>query len=98
LESSVSIGENLRHINKRRKKLVYVLVWRRFSPILTLLSKHLRKSEGVQKSVSENLSYLWLKLKIFFNFLSKLNKQFIEIIKKSPKMNDFQENLAQNTS
>jgi hypothetical protein len=35
-------------------------VWRQFSQILTLLSKHSRKFEGVQKFVLENPSYIFV--------------------------------------
>jgi hypothetical protein len=56
MKSSVSIGENSRQTNTKTHtykeiivKFVFVLVCRRFSPILILLFKNSVKFEGVRK-------------------------------------------------
>jgi hypothetical protein len=67
MKSSISVGEKLRSTNtkihKREEiiiKCVFVLVLRKFSPILILLLKHSRIYEGVPIFVLENPSYIFV--------------------------------------
>jgi hypothetical protein len=82
-KSSVSVGQNLRYTNPQTRIYeknfvicVFVLMYRKFSPILILVFKYSRKSEGVRKFISEKLSYKIVFGKSFFlNFASFQTKQ-----------------------